>query len=205
LGASRLFVFPSAMRFATVTMFCCGVGCRGVTCRAVTCFNMTATVFVSVSCIAVRDRAVSAIGCIATISVVTLRGAISAGAHHVSSSSGPVEAMPTPAVAISPVRPGTDAQEDTVVEITRPVIAPLCATVGRIVVIAPGTDRRSYSNPDADADLCLNRRHQDQGHEQGGSAGQKQTTHREPVSPQGHALDLPHLEILRNVSVESNL
>ena len=62
------------------------------------------------------------------------------------------EAMAAPAVAIAPAGPWAHAQEDAVVEVARPVKSIGRAGVGRIVVIAVGTDRL---NADADYDLRL--------------------------------------------------
>jgi hypothetical protein len=60
-------------------------------------------------------------------------------AFDVSSSTSAAEAMLTPAVAISPVRPWAHAQEDAAIEITRPIIATGCASVRRIAIVAVGT------------------------------------------------------------------
>ena len=59
----------------------------------------------------------------------------------ISSSTSIAEAMAAPAVAIAPTRPRAHTEEDTVIEVARPVEADRRATVWRIVIVAIGTDR----------------------------------------------------------------
>src|SRR5580693_138033 len=118
-------------------------------------------------------------------------------ASVVPASSAAAEAMLTPAVAVAPVCPRAHAQEDAVIEISRPVKAAGCAAVWRIVVVAVGTDGL-YAYAYANCDLRAGRWHQGQGHEQGCCTCQEQTEHCEPVGPRGHALELPHFVVLRN-------
>jgi hypothetical protein len=59
----------------------------------------------------------------------------------ISSSTSVAEAVAAPAVAIAPTRPRAHAEEDTVIEVARPVEADRRATVWRIVIVAIGTDR----------------------------------------------------------------
>jgi hypothetical protein len=113
-------------------------------------------------------------------------------AGNISSSSGAVEAMFAPAVAVAPVRPWTDAQEDAVIEIARPIKTTGRAAVRCIVVIAVGTDRLN-ANAHADANLCAGGWRQAQGDEQSCRAGQKQTAHGELTSPVRHTFELPHI------------
>jgi len=74
------------------------------------------------------------------------------------------EAMAAPAVVISPVCPWSHAQENTVVEVTRPVVSVRGAAIGRIAVITVGTDRRRTA--DANRNLCVGLWYQCQRHEQ---------------------------------------
>lgn len=60
------------------------------------------------------------------------------------------EAMSTPAVSVTPVGPGTDAEEDAVVEVAGAVEAHGCAGVGLVVVVAVLADGL---NADFDDDL----------------------------------------------------
>src|SRR5580704_2362487 len=117
----------------------------------------------------------------------------------VASSAGTVEAMLTPAVAVSPMRPRAYAQKDSVVKIAWPVKAAGCASVRRIVVVAVGAHGRIYTDPDTDADLRTGRRRQR--HKQSCRAGQEQTAHGELMSPARQVLDLPHFVILQNFHV----
>jgi len=130
--------------------------------------------------------ATSTIGCI-TASVSTT--------GDVPSSATAVEAMFAPAVAVAPVRPGSHAQEDAVIEIARAIKTTGRAAVWCVLVIAVGTDRL---NAYADADLCTGGWRQAQRNEQGCRSGQKKTAHRELMSPARHAFNLPHVVILPN-------
>jgi hypothetical protein len=71
--------------------------------------------------------------------------------------------MPTPAVAIAPAGPWAHAQEDPVIEVSRPVKPIRRAGIRRIVVIAILANRL---NPDADRNLRLCRRRQGHAGEQ---------------------------------------
>jgi hypothetical protein len=81
----------------------------------------------------------------------------------VSSSSTTAEAMLTPAVAIAPVGPWPYAEEDSVVEISRPIKTAGGASVGRIAVVAVGTHGRIYA--DSNSNSCVGYWHQGQGRE----------------------------------------
>jgi hypothetical protein len=78
----------------------------------------------------------------------------------ISSSTSIAEAMAAPAVVIAPTRPRAHAEEDTVIEVTRPVEADGRATVWRIVIVAVGTDRW---NAYVDGDLRMRDWRQHQG------------------------------------------
>jgi hypothetical protein len=67
--------------------------------------------------------------------------------------------MLAPAMTIAPVRPGTHAQEDAAIEITRAIVATGCASVWRITIVPIDTYRWSY----ADGNLRVDRWHQGQG------------------------------------------
>src|ERR1035438_7008205 len=75
-----------------------------------------------------------------TAGKMAMIGRITAAAAIISSTTV-TEAMPAPAVAISPASPWAHAEKDAVVEISRPVITVGRTCVGRIVVVAVGTDR----------------------------------------------------------------
>jgi hypothetical protein len=177
-------VVLAAMRGATTRR--CGMG-GTMRCAATRCRRMGA---VATRC----RRPTTAIGCISA-------SAVSANAD-VPSSPTAAEAMLTPAVAVAPVRPWSHAQENTVIEIARPIKAAGCAAVRCIVVIAVGTDGL---NTYADDHLRTSRWHQCQRREQSCRTGQKQTAHCEPVSPRGHVFELPHFIILRTFRVRSKV
>jgi len=101
-------------------------------------------------------RWTTSIGCI-PVSGVTPGPHVSSSV--VPASSAAAEAMFTPAMAVAPMRPWAHAEEDTVIEISRPVKAAGCAAVRCVVVIAVGTDRRIYAYAYTDADLRTRRRH----------------------------------------------
>src|SRR5271155_82339 len=120
---------------------------------------------------------------------------------HVASSVVPAsvpaaEAMFAPAMAVAPVRPWAHAQEDAVIEISRPVKAARRAAIRCRVVVAVGTDRRIYAYAYTHGDLrgCW---HDDQGREQGCCTGQKQTAHGGFMCPARHVLELPHFVVLQ--------
>ena len=71
-----------------------------------------------------------------------------------------VEAMFAPAVAVTPTGPRAYAQEDTVVEIARPIKADRRARIRCVVIITVGTHRL---DTDANVNLCVSRRHHCQG------------------------------------------
>jgi hypothetical protein len=97
-----------------------------------------------------RASVTPAIGC----------GTTSAG---ISSSAAAAETMVTPAVAIAPAGPWAHTQENAVVEVAWSVEADWSAGVGRIVVVAVGTNRW---NTDIDDDLRFGRWRDGQGCEQ---------------------------------------
>src|ERR1700728_95028 len=84
----------------------------------------------------------SAIGRISTISRKTT-------AAVVASPAAAVEAMVAPAVAVTPTGPRAHAQEDTVVEIARPIKADRRTLIRCVVIVAVGTHRlNAYANAD---------------------------------------------------------
>jgi hypothetical protein len=103
----------------------------------------TATVRVSY-----RSAWASAIGWAATCAGIHA-SAISA---HIPSPARTDKAMAAPPMRISPAVPRAHAQEDAVIEITRPIKADRRAGIGRIVIVAVGTGGR-YA--DADANLGI--------------------------------------------------
>src|SRR5580658_3520586 len=170
------------------TMRRCGVG------RTVSRCTMPSRCVCPVIVVDACCRRTTSIGCIPAPGV-SARARVAASV--VPASSAAAEAMLTPAVAVAPVCPRAHAQEDAVIEISRPVKAAGCAAVWRIVVVAVGTDGL-YAYAYANCDLRAGRWHQGQGHEQGCCTCQEQTAHCEPVGPRGHALELPHFVVLRN-------
>jgi hypothetical protein len=73
------------------------------------------------------------------------------------------EAMPAPAVTIAPTAPWSHAQEDAVVEVSRPVITHGRALVRRVAVVAVRTHRL---NANVNVDLRVSRWRQGQAREQ---------------------------------------
>jgi hypothetical protein len=67
------------------------------------------------------------------------------------------EAMTAPTMAVAPVRPRSNAEENSVVEVARSVIPVWCAGVGGIAVIAILAGRRPATHADTNGDLsfCL--------------------------------------------------
>jgi hypothetical protein len=63
--------------------------------------------------------------------------------------SAAVEPIASPAVAISPIRPGTYAEEDAVVKVAGTVVAVGGAGVGIIIVITPRACGRRSTNGDS--------------------------------------------------------
>ncbi len=127
-------------------------------------------------------RPTSSIGRISAPIVVSAAG-------DVASSSTTVEAMLAPTVAIAPACPWAYAEEDPVIEISRPIKTHGRAAIRRIFVIAVGTHGRI----DADANFSVGRWRQ--GDEQGCCTCQKQTAHCELMN---HVFDSPHYVVLRN-------
>jgi hypothetical protein len=84
----------------------------------------------------------------AAAGIVTAIGHAAAAAA-ISSAAILDEAMTAPAVAVAPASPWAHAQEDAVIEIPRSVKTHGSAGVGRVVVVAPGTDRLN-ANPNHD-------------------------------------------------------
>ena len=70
------------------------------------------------------------------------------------SSTGMYEAMGSPAVGIAPIGPGADAEEDSVIEVTRTVEVRRGAGVRRKLVIAVGADGRC-ADLDAERNLGI--------------------------------------------------
>jgi len=81
-------------------------------------------------------------------------------ACDISSAATAGKAMFAPPVAIAPVRPGTDAQKDAAIEITRPIEAVRSAGIGRVVVITVRADR--WRAAYADDELCFSGRNESQ-------------------------------------------
>ena len=63
--------------------------------------------------------------------------------------------MVTPTVVIAPVPPGTDAQEDAVIEVAGAIEADRSAGVGCVIVITVGADRRRSADVDGDLRVGL--------------------------------------------------
>jgi hypothetical protein len=103
----------------------------------------------------------------------------------ISSASATAEAMIAPTMAIAPACPRPDAEENSVIEITRPVETHRCASIRRIVVVAVFADRRI----DADDDLCAPAGHDGHRRQQNCCTGQQPTTNCVLAK---HPLDLPH-------------
>jgi hypothetical protein len=120
----------------------------------------------SVTSAAVAAAIASAIAAAATVAAAAR---VVAGASVEATATLTAEAMVAPAVAVAPVGPGTDAEEDAVVEVARAVVAVRSATVGGIAVIAVLADglRAVIATPevDANADLGVGRWWGHQGHE----------------------------------------
>jgi hypothetical protein len=85
----------------------------------------------------------------------------SARTAMIAASAFTAEAMPAPAMAIAPAAPRAHAQEDAVVEVSRPVITHGRALVRRVAVVTVRTDGL---NADIDVDLRASRRRQGQAH-----------------------------------------
>ncbi len=173
---------------ATMRYCCMRATCRGITTRLATA--------VGAAC---RSTA-SAITCIGTAAAVFSAAAVSTTAAAVSSSPAAAEAMLTPAVPISPIGPGADAQENAVEEIAWSIKTAGCAAVRCIVVVAIGTAGWSY----ADYDLCAGRWQQGQGRKERCCTGEKQTALCQFVSPRAHSLKLQHCINLRNRLLSRN-
>jgi hypothetical protein len=67
---------------------------------------------------------------------------------------GPDETVVSPSVGVAPIGPGADAEEDSVIEVTRPVESRRGAGVRRELVIAVGADGRC-ADLDAEGDLGI--------------------------------------------------
>jgi len=78
------------------------------------------------------------------------------------------EAMRAPAVAIAPVRPWANAEEDAVIEVARTVKAAGCALIGRVLIVAVGA---GWRDADIDGDLRVACRREGYAGEQGYGAG----------------------------------
>jgi hypothetical protein len=98
----------------------------------------------------------AAVAVVGIVSVVVIAGVVvTASAAVVVASAVAREAMAAPAVAVAPVAPGTDAEEDSVIEVARAVEAVGSASVGRIVVVAVGAYRWGTTDVDPYHDLSL--------------------------------------------------
>src|SRR5580658_3780312 len=141
----RLMVFAASVFASTVR-------CRGVrsTMRRaiVVCCGPRSGTGPSMGCTA--GSATTRCYGMATPTIGSVTAAVST-AGDVPSSATAVEAMFAPTVAVAPVRPGSHAQEDAVIEVARPIKATGRAAVWCVVVIAVGTDRLDAY---ADANLC---------------------------------------------------
>ena len=169
VSTCRLMVFAAASVFAS-TVRCRGV--RSTMRRAiVVCRSTRSGMGRIMGCTA--GSATTRCYCMATPTIGSIGTPVSTPSD-VPSAATAVEPMFAPAVAVAPVRPGSHAQEDAVIEISRPIKATGCAAVRCIVVIAVGTDRL---NAYADADLCTGGWRQGQRDEQCCCTGQKKTPH----------------------------
>src|SRR5580658_718011 len=169
------------------TMRRCGVG------RTVSRCTMPSRCVCPVIVVDACCRRTTSIGCIPAPGV-SARARVAASV--VPASAAAAEAMLTPAVAVSPVCPRAHAQEDAVIEISRPIKAARRAAIRCIVVVAVGTDWR-YADAYADCDLRTG--HWRQGQQQGCCTRQKQTAHCQPAGPWTHAFELPHFVVLLNI------
>lgn len=178
-----LTVFATAVRASTSTVRCCGMGStmRPATTAGCCCVRSGTT-----GCTA--GPATTRCYCVATSAVACIAAPVST-AGDIPSAATSDEAMFAPAVAVAPVRPGSHAQKDAVIEIARAIKATGRTAVWCVLVIAVGTDRL---NADADANLCTGVWRQGQRDEQGCRSGQKKTAHGELMSPARYAFNLPH-------------
>lgn len=123
---------------------------------------------------------------VAAATVAASATGVVAGATVEASATLTAEAMVAPAVAVAPVGPRTDAEEDAVVEVARAVVAVGSATVGGVAVVAVLAGGWRATEVDADADLGLGRwwgdqRHECQGSEQRGCTQEGlESAHLEP-------------------------
>jgi hypothetical protein len=78
-----------------------------------------------------------------------------APAGDVAASTGSGEAMAAPAVSVAPIGPGTDAEEDAVIEVARAIVACGGAVVGSVVVVTVGAHWRRTAYINANADLSF--------------------------------------------------
>jgi len=77
-------------------------------------------------------------------------------ARVISAATGADEAVVSPAVRVSPVGPGADTQEDSVIEVAGAIESRRGAWVGRIVVIAVGANGRGADlNAEGNLRVCF--------------------------------------------------
>src|ERR1035437_9450518 len=109
-------------------------------------------------CVA-ANLATAAGACCPAAAYITAATGHGAAAATIASSTAIAEAMTTPTVAIAPAGPGTHAQKDAAIKVSRPVKSIGRAGVRFIVVIAVRTDGW---NADVYDDLSLSRWRQSQ-------------------------------------------
>jgi hypothetical protein len=97
----------------------------------------TTTMVATAAMIAAAVETVAAV--IATVTPINITAVVA--------TTGAVEAMTAPPMAIAPVSPRAHAEEDAVVEVARTVIPVRSAGVGSVIVVAPGAGGRRTANP----------------------------------------------------------
>jgi hypothetical protein len=112
---------------------------------------------------AARATAIAVAAVVAAVTAVDVTAIVAATAA--------VEAIAAPTVTVAPIGPGAYAKEDAVVEVAGTIVAVGSAGVGRVVIVAPGTDgwgttynnadlrtADGYANPDLRASRCRHER-----------------------------------------------
>ena len=84
-----------------------------------------------------------------------VKGSSATAVRNVVSATGSREAMAAPTVGVAPVGPGTDAEEDAVIEVAGAVVSGRRAAVRGVVVIAPAAGRRGSAEVDTDMNLSV--------------------------------------------------
>ena len=98
-------------------------------CFVMRCFVMRCVVVLTGAPFMVFPRVWSAVAIVVTVEIMSMLGLI-AGPSVVAATSLTMEAILAPAVGITPAGPWAYAQKDAIVEVPRPVKAPLGAGIG---------------------------------------------------------------------------